>query len=101
MNGWDDILEPWRNLVEINVPGRTLLVPENNLFLRCFQYAEPQRIPYGDFCWNAQCGNCRCVLKRDGQEQEILCCQKKALQGDEVTDLSDELARCLRTGETR
>ena len=99
MAGWDDILEPWRKLVEIKVPGRTLHVPENNLFLRCFQYVQPERIPYGDFCWNAECENCRCVLNRDGEEREILCCQTKALEGDEVVELSDELARCLRIGK--
>ncbi len=99
MTDWDNILEPWRKLICIKVPGRQLRVPENNLILRCFQYAEPERVPYGDFCWHAECRHYRCVLKRDGEAKEILCCQTVAHDGDEIIELSSELARCLSTVE--
>lgn len=93
---WESILDPYERLVEVRILGRAFKVPEHNLFLRGLQYLEPERVPYGDFCWNAQCFNCRCTLKRDGEERAVLCCQEKVLDGDELTELSPQVEEVLR-----
>lgn len=93
---WKSILEPYEKLVEIRIRGRAFRVPENNLFLRGMQYLEPERVPYGDFCWNAQCLNCRCLLERNGQERPVLCCQENVREGDALTELSPQVEEVLR-----
>ncbi len=91
-----DIYEPYERLVLIRVLGRDASVPENNLLLRCFQYLEPAAVPYGDFCWNGDCLNCRISLRRDGQTQDALACQTVVREGDEVLALSPELRRVMK-----
>lgn len=92
---WSSILEPYERLIEVKVLGRAFKVPENNLYLRCFQYLAPERVPYGDFCWNAQCFNCRCTLQRGSAQRPVLACQTVAQEGDEVLELSPQLAEVL------
>ncbi len=93
---WEEILEPWSRLVTVRVLGRPFQVPENNLLLRGFQYLAPERVPYGDFCWNAQCFNCRCLLRRGGAETSVLACQTVAREGDELLEVSPEVEQVLR-----
>lgn len=93
---WKSILDPYEKLVEIRIRGKAFQVPENNLFLRGMQYLEPERVPYGDFCWNQQCFNCQCTLRRKGEERPVLCCQEKALEGDELTKISPQVEEVLR-----
>jgi hypothetical protein len=92
---WSSILEPYGRLIVLRILGREFLVPENNLFMRCFQFLAPERVPYGDFCWNAQCFNCRCTLKRAGAESSILTCQTYVEEGDELTEISPQVADVL------
>ncbi|MEJ2368075.1 MAG: hypothetical protein P8Z49_06955 [Acidobacteriota bacterium] len=93
---WDAILEPYVKLVTILVLGRPFQVPENNLLLRCLQFIAPEHIPYGDFCWAADCLNCRCRLHRGGREYLMLPCQNIVQEGDEIVQLSQELVLALR-----
>lgn len=91
-----DIYEPYDRLVRIRVLGREAMVPEHNLLLRCFQFVEPENVPYGDFCWNGTCHNCSLTLRRDGAEQEVLACQTVVREGDEVVDAGREVQKALR-----
>lgn len=92
---WSSILEPYERLIPVAVMGKAFRVPENNLYLRCFQFLAPERVPYGDFCWNAQCFNCRMTLRRAGAERPALACQTVAEEGDEIVEISPQLADVL------
>jgi hypothetical protein len=46
-----DLFEPYEKLIEIELLGRAVRVPENNRLLRCFQFLSLKSISYGDFCW--------------------------------------------------
>jgi len=87
-----DLFAPFERLVEIEVLGRRLRVPERNSLLRCFQYLSLQSISYGDFCWNGDCTNCQ-FWYRDGdqttpQEKTALACRFDVRDGLVVTRLS-------------
>ena len=87
-----DLFAPFERLVEIEVLGRRVRVPERNSLLRCFQYLSLQSISYGDFCWNGDCTNCQ-VWYRDGdqtaaQEKTALACRFDVRDGLVVTRLS-------------
>ncbi len=84
----------YRRLVAIRLRERVYRVPENNYLLRCFQYLCPRTIPYGAFCWNEQCQNCR-VQWRLGPEEKTrvgLSCKLVVREGMEITGLAPELA---------
>ncbi|HMZ78702.1 MAG TPA: hypothetical protein PLL06_03310 [Acidobacteriota bacterium] len=73
-----ELFEPYERLIEINVVGTPLLVPENNAVLRCFQYINLEGISYGDFCWNADCTTARSgisglVRKKSGLHFPVAC----------------------------
>jgi len=91
-----DIFEPYERLVPIRVMGREASVPENNVLLRGFQYLEPDELPYGDFCWNGDCHNCRVTLRRGDETKEVLACRTVVRDGDEVLDMSPELRRVMK-----
>jgi len=90
---------PFERMVRITVLGKTFEVPEKNSLLRCFQYLSPETIPYGRFCWNQECQYCRveCQLPDDDQSREMISCKFLVMEGMNVTRLSPELKRCLRT----
>lgn len=83
----------YHRLVRVVLQGRVVRVPENNLLLRCFQYLCPRTVPYGAFCWNEQCQNCR-VQWRSGPGSPArigLSCKLMVQEGMEVLDLAPEL----------
>ena len=90
-----DIFEPYGRLVSMRILGREAKVPENNLLLRCYQYLAPQTVPYGDFCWNADCRNCAVTLLRSGRTEEVLSCQTLVQEGDEIVELGPEVEYVL------
>ena len=94
-----EIFRRFERLVEINILGRTFLVPEKNSVLRCFQFISPETIPYGRFCWNQECQYCRvnCQLQDDDQSRPILSCKFIVSEGMNISDLAPELVGCLRT----
>lgn len=87
----------YRRLVLIVLLGRTVRVPENNLLLRCFQYLCPRTVPYGAFCWNEQCQNCRVQWRGgpDGPTRIGLSCKLMVQEGMEILDLAPELERSM------
>jgi hypothetical protein len=90
-----DIYEPHDRLLTVKILGKVARVPENNVLLRCYQFVAPDEVPYGDFCWNGDCHNCRCTLKREGAEEEALSCQTVVKENDEIVEASPELRRVL------
>ena len=64
-----DLLDPYENLVSIDVLGVEVNVPEKNRLLRCFQYLSLNTISYGDFCWNGECTNCQIWYHMKGQDE--------------------------------
>jgi hypothetical protein len=88
-----DLFEPYEKLIEIEVEGRRLSVPENNRLLRCFQFVAMRAISYGDFCWNGDCTNCQFWYREPGQESDepdktALACRFRVRDGLVVTRLN-------------
>ena len=87
-----DLLDPYEKLVEIEVLGQRVAVPERNRLLRCFQYLSLNTISYGDFCWNGDCTNCQFWYHEEGeteaQDKTALACRFDVREGLVVTRLS-------------
>ena len=87
-----DLLEPYEKLVEIDVLGTRVRVPERNRLLRCFQYLSLRTISYGDFCWNGDCTNCQFWYHEEGEtraeDKTALSCRFDVREGMVVTRLS-------------
>jgi hypothetical protein len=88
-----DLFEPYDKLIEIEVLGRRVRVPENNRLLRCFQFLSLQSISYGDFCWNGDCTNCQFWYREPGEgdaapEKTALSCRFRVREGLTVTRLN-------------
>lgn len=95
MENWkdyEDILEPFERLIEIEVEGRILQVPENNFILRCFQFLSLESISYGDFCWNGDCANCQIWLEVNGKEKPALACRTKVEERMKIVRMSREIS---------
>ncbi|MDT7543223.1 MAG: hypothetical protein QOE33_3127 [Acidobacteriota bacterium] len=92
-----DLYEPYDKLIEIEVEGRSLRVPENNRLLRCFQFLAMRAISYGDFCWNGDCTNCQFWYREPGQQasdpdKTALACRFRVREGLQITRLDP----CIR-----
>ena len=87
-----DLFAPYERLVEIEVLGRRVRVPERNRLLRCFQYLSIETISYGDFCWNGDCTNCQFWYHEEGQtgaqDKTALACRFDVREGLVVTRLT-------------
>lgn len=86
-----DLFEPFERLIEIEIAGRKVKVPENNSLLRCFQYLSLDTISFGDFCWNGDCLNCQVWVKNGDKEKALISCRAKAEDGMVITRMSDEI----------
>ena len=93
-----DVFEPFERLVEIEVAGEAVQVPENNTLLRCFQFLNNEGIAYGDFCWNGDCSNCEVELDggTDGDDCTGLACRLMVSEGMKITSVSQFVERALR-----
>ena len=87
-----DLLDPYEQLVDIEVLGKRAQVPEKNRLLRCFQYLSINTISYGDFCWNGDCTNCQVWYHMRGQteanDKPALACRLEVIEGMVITALS-------------
>jgi len=92
----DDLFEPYDKLIQIEVLGRPVEVPENNRLLRCFQFLSMRSISYGDFCWNGDCTNCQFWYREADEpgaaDRTALACRFRVRQGLVVTRLNS----CVR-----
>jgi NADH dehydrogenase/NADH:ubiquinone oxidoreductase subunit G len=94
MENWkdyEDLFEPFEKLVEIEVEGKILQVPENNQLLRCFQFLNLEMVSQGDFCWNGDCANCQVWLKTEKGEKPALSCRTKVAEGMKIVRKADEI----------
>ena len=87
-----DLLDPYDKLVNIEILGKSVEVPEKNRLLRCFQYLSINTISYGDFCWNGDCTNCQFWYREEGQaepqDRTALACRFDVREGLVVTRLA-------------
>ena len=87
-----DLLEPFDQLVSIEILGQRVEVPEKNRLLRCFQFLSLNTISYGDFCWNGDCTNCQIWYHTAGQIRENdkpgLACRMDVIEGMVITSMS-------------
>jgi hypothetical protein len=87
-----DLLDPYEKLVNVEILGKQVQVPEKNRLLRCFQYLSLNSISYGDFCWNGECTNCQIWYHEKGQtesnDKPALSCRAEVVEGMIITKLS-------------
>ncbi len=90
--GAADLLDPYEKLVNLEIMGKKVGVPEKNRLLRCFQYLSINTISYGDFCWNGECTNCQIWYHLEGQNEQsdrpALSCRMECEEGMVITRLS-------------
>jgi len=90
--GASDLLDPYEKLINLDILGNEVSVPEKNRLLRCFQYLSINTISYGDFCWNGECTNCQVWYHLKGQnelsDRPALSCRLECEEGMVITKLS-------------
>lgn len=86
-----DLFEPFEKLVEIEILGEKVMVPENNTLLRCFQYLSLESISYGEFCWNGDCLNCQVWIENGDKEKALMTCRAVVEEGMKIVRMSDEI----------
>ena len=92
----DGLFASYDRLLEIEVCGHLLTVPEHNSLLRGFQFVQIDRVSAGNYCWNGDCTNCLVWLKPDnGPDKCVLACRTAVKDGLVVTRLSPELETAL------
>ena len=87
-----DLLDPYDQLISIEILGKRVEVPEKNRLLRCFQFLSLNTISYGDFCWNGDCTNCQIWYHCEEQTRESdkpgLACRMEVIEGMVITSMS-------------
>ena len=86
-----EIFEPFERLIQIEILGVKVKVPENNTLLRCFQFLSMKNISFGDFCWNGDCTNCQVWLADGEKEKPVLSCRTQAQEGMKIVRLREEI----------
>ena len=90
-----DLFGDYQKLLRVDVLGREMEMPERNTLLRGFQFAAPQTISYGRFCWNGSCTNCTVTLHIGSCESKHQACRVATSEGMHVTAVSAEIRRLL------
>jgi hypothetical protein len=85
----------YKKLLRVDVMGREVPMPERNTLLRGFQFAHPETISYGRFCWNGTCNNCTVTVVDGTCESKGPACRLDACDGMHVTSVSSEIRRLL------
>ena len=90
-----ELFAPYERLVEIDLLGHGVSVPERNRLLRCFQFLSIETVSYGDFCWNGDCANCQFWYHEEGeteaQDKTALACRFDVRERLVVTRLSPHI----------
>jgi hypothetical protein len=90
-----ELFGEYEKLLQVDVLGRRLSMPEHNTILRGLQYVAPQSISFGRFCWNGSCNNCAVTVRSESCESKGLACRVDACEGMHVTSASPEIRRLL------
>ena len=85
------MFEPFDRLIQIEITGIKVRIPENNTLLRGFQYLSMGTVSYGDFCWNGDCANCQVWLENGVKNKPVLACRTKASDGMKIVKMADEI----------
>jgi hypothetical protein len=95
----DVLLSPYERLVNIELNGAAVSLPENNTLLRGFQHSAPEDVSCGPFCWNQHCGTC--VIEYDMGEgtrkQGALACELIVRDGMRIKTLKPIFGYCVRS----
>lgn len=86
-----DVFEPFDRLIEIEVCGRKMMVPENNSILRCFQYLNVEDVSHGDFCWNGECLNCQVWVRNGEKEKAVMACRTDVYEGMKIVRINERI----------
>ncbi|MDM7923312.1 MAG: 2Fe-2S iron-sulfur cluster-binding protein [Pyrinomonadaceae bacterium] len=87
-----DILEPFERLIDVEICGAKVQVPENNPILRCLQYLDIEKISNADLCWNGDCLNCQVWVKAGNKEKALIACRAKIEDGMKIVRMSPEIS---------
>ena len=90
-----DLFGDYEKLLRVDVLGHEMEMPERNTLLRGFQFAAPETISYGRFCWNGSCKNCTVTVRDGSCESRGQACTMDAREGIHVTAVSGEIRRLL------
>jgi hypothetical protein len=90
-----DLYGEYNKLLRVDVMGREFPMPERNTLLRGLQFASPETISYGRFCWNGTCNNCTVTVQDGSCEAKGPACRLNASDGMHVTSVSSEIRRLL------
>ena len=90
-----ELFGDYQKLLNVDVLGRAIEMPEHNSLLRGFQFAAPQTISYGRFCWNGTCNNCTVTVRSGACESRGQACTMDTHEGMQVTAVSGEIRRLL------
>ncbi len=91
LEDYKDVFEPFEKLIEIEILGKKVKVPENNSLLRCFQYLSIKTVSLGDFCWNGDCANCQVWLESQSKDKPVLSCRTKVREGMKIVKMANEI----------
>jgi NADH dehydrogenase/NADH:ubiquinone oxidoreductase subunit G len=91
LEDYKDVFEPFEKLIEIEILGKKIKVPENNSLLRCFQYLSIKTVSLGDFCWNGDCANCQVWLESNVKNKPVLSCRTTVKEGMKIVKMADEI----------
>lgn len=93
------LLRPYQRLVEIEVNGALVSLPEGNTLLRGFQHVAPEDISYGPFCWNQHCGTCviECDEGEGTRSHGALACELIVRDGLRIRTLQPIFGYCIRS----
>ena len=93
------LFRPFDKLVKIELLGRAVEVPDNNMLLRDFQYLAAEDVAMGRFCWNEECQYCRVTfdMGEGTQPRVALSCKLMVKDGMRVTEVASEIRYCLRS----
>jgi hypothetical protein len=81
---YSELYSDFKKLLTMGVMGRQIEVPERNTLLRGFQYASPETISCGRFCWNRACKNCTVTIRCGEEKTKGQACQTDACEGMQV-----------------
>ena len=90
-----EMFAPFERLIEIEVMGKTVSVPENNSILRGFQFLRTHEISNADLCWNGDCLNCQVWIEKNGKEKAVIACRTTASEGMKIVRISPDLPLSL------
>lgn len=96
LDDYKDVFEEFDRLIEIEILGERMSVPENNSLLRCFQYLSIESVSRGDLCWNGDCLNCQVwIAQKDGKEKGVISCRTKVAEGMRIVRMTSEMESLL------